>query len=347
MPGKVGDKVTDVFKSVAKPSLKEVDSVKTHRRATSLESSEIIRQKQDRYRMTLNSSVDVEVPSIGLARNEAIVTDKMTNKMTEKKQMKGQKTSEPGLVFDIHEEVDSKEDPEYSNILSKLANLSTSFKNSFSTGFFQRDHGTKGDSNGENNMNQQKSIAISNEQDEYRDLLDDENDVISRTLKLEMRQDANESLSSKEDTRQDDFLIGDIEEKRRYQEKQLSEERSDKKMQNRLISPSDSALEKAEKSKTLETPWPTAIDNVAELVAQDGELNSLPVSLPSAGEASMRNHPEGDAIVQSKTDNCTRHLVIESKKEKEDNAFTNSYVTNDKKIDAQQDDIDRLSFNSR
>ena len=344
------EKVADNGKSVSDAQLlvEEMSSVKTHRRATSLESSEIIRQKKDRFKMALSNSIDFNVHSPGLIRNEAIKTDRQNQKPQNfKKPIEEQKTEGTDRAFDMQEEMDSKENPDYSNILSKLANISTSFKNSISTGFFQREHESRGDNRVDANKVQQEIDGHDNE-DEYRDLLDNENDRIGRTSKLEMQQDVIDYSSNKEVVRRNECLVEDVISKKEFSRGQASSEKSGKIVQKvDTIMPLDSALEGTEDLVKLEAPCPLTADRDVE-VQQKIELNAMTAAPSPAGLTSMPNHFEDKYVPGSDTSKSTHSSKVERAKETVDSNATSSSISNDKRRDLdKQDDIDQLSINSR
>ena len=320
MPKKISDKAdkaADFITSVnpRRTLPEEVKSVMTHRRATSLESSDIIRQKQDRHRNSLDYRIDCEVNPSGSAAIDATKTDRRSEAID--KQADELKNKETDRSFDMNEEVDSKEDPEYSNILSKLANISTSFKSSLSMGFFQRDQKRKGDSVGE---------TVSDQHDydnDYKDLLDDENDVISRTSKLEMQQDVGGPLND--------------EEGRQFYENHTSNKDGEKVSKNeKTLRLSHNAVE--ETSRVVETESLRLKNKDGDLkMKQNDELHAVAVL---NGKSSMIVE---DTRTKDGSNKTTHPAVGERVKETENY----SIVDNSKMGANNQDDIDRLSVNSR
>ena len=328
--------------SVAKPSEREGSSIKSHRRATSLESSEIIRKKQDLYGLASSNAVDFEVPSFGLARNEKAKSEETGRKINISSKKADQKELErksDNSVFEMDEEIDSKENPEYTNILSKLANLGTSFKSSFSTGFFQRDQGTREDDIDERNARQQVI-----DQDDCKSLIDDENDVFNRTTKLEMRQDTDDSLTSKWNTNYPDTFN----EEKGLDENSVRSRTSSANFERMLqrgdaLSPNESRLEKLESAMKLKTPPPTPADSAVE-PERNGALSPNDMDLSSAGFKTKLNQLEKEALAESEVEGILPSAKDESSEEIGDSDMLNSGILNDF---IKQDDTDRLSVNSR
>jgi len=306
------DKTAEFSSSVnaRRPLPMEVKSAMTHRRATSLESSEIIRQKLDRHKNGLESHIDCEVNPSGSHGIDATRSDR-------RNEVIGKQANElNSKETDMNEEVDSKEDPEYSNILSKLANLSTSFKSSLSMGFFQRDEKRKGDSIGE---------AVSGQHDDsndYKDLLDDENDVISSTSKLEMQQGVIESLNDEKG-------------RQFYKNHTADKDGKNVSKNENTMYPSHNAVEETSRVVEIEAPLPTNKDSDLRMKHSD-ELHAMAV-LNGKSNIIVENTRTGGDV-----DKTTHPTIAERVKEIE-----NCSIVDSSKMDtSNQDDIDRLSVNS-
>lgn len=320
--------------------------VKSHRRATSLESSEIVRQKQDRYGITSKNLTEFEVPSFGLKRMEAVVIDKSNsgiedNVTGQSKNYDGRKTQEIDNRFEV-EEVESKENADYTGILTKLANLSTSFKTSFSTGLFNREHEVK-ESIGKDQLN----VQPVGEQDDFQILVDDESSVFDRTSKLEMKQELNEQSRNEEyvkpvNTLRSEISISGIDACCRS--RLTSEDFDNMLLQGDTLTPNENDL-KFDDVMKLKTPPPTPADNAVE-EGINSASNMADVGLISEGLKSklyqLENHelPEGDAHSSVAFPHAEGSLVGEVSED-------NHVLQIMSKDIVKQDDGDGYSINSR
>ena len=186
-----------------------VTDVKAHRRATSLGSSEIVKHKRDIYGIDQDLSSNFEVPSFSPKyKSEQDLGKTESTKYTSFDDMKNgsndvtSKTENDNVKREINrfesiDHDDSVENSDYTNILSKLATLSTSFKSSFTTGFLQR-----GPSKDKENLSpvsgpvntqfQIKTEGLSSgkkDDDDVASLVEDDNNSFMRTAKLEMSEE--------------------------------------------------------------------------------------------------------------------------------------------------------------
>ena len=140
-----------------------------------MESSEIIRHKRDLYGYDPQVPNDFEVPSFGLNQKQSTSAENVGANRNSSKRLQNNVTSPLGV------------NPDYTNILSKLVNLSTSFKTSITSGFGQNSNGNK-----ENEIVSKDQIDVSNENDDVDSLFEDEEDVFTARTKLEMREESRE-----------------------------------------------------------------------------------------------------------------------------------------------------------
>lgn len=240
----------------------------------------------------------------------------------------------------MDEEVESKENPEYTSILSKLANLSTSFKTSFTTGIFQREQGVK-----ESAGVERPSTDEADQQDDLKSLLDDESDVFNRTSKLEMG-DHNDSLTNQAlqvITHDGDevTLIGNDTASRR----RSSEDFDRVLVKGEALSPRDNSFEKLESVLKLKTPPPTPADG-----AEDGEDNGAShradMSLQSAGLESKLDQLEKEALAEYEPDVRSHLAKTEDVLVSERIGYSNMLNDGTEYL-SKPEDADRISINSR
>ena len=183
--------------------------VKAHRRAISLGSSEIVRHKRDVYGIDQDPSSNFEVPSCSRKdKSEQDFGKTESTKYTSFDDMKNgsdnvtSKNENDNLKREISrsesiDHDDSVENSDYTNILSKLATLSTSFKSSFTTGFLQRGPSKDKEdpsqvSDPVNAQFQIKTEGLSigkKDDDDVASLVEDDNNSFMRTAKLEVSEE--------------------------------------------------------------------------------------------------------------------------------------------------------------
>eukprot|EP00795_Rhopilema_esculentum_P009186 gene9186-16860_t len=152
------------------------NNVKAHRRATSLESSEIIRHKRDLYGYDPQVPNDFEVPTFGINQKQSTSAENVGATRIASKRVQNSVTRPLGV------------NPDYTNILSKLVNLSTSFKTSITSGFGQNSNVNKEDEI----VPEKYQIDVSNENEDVDSLFEDEEDIFTARTKLEMREESRE-----------------------------------------------------------------------------------------------------------------------------------------------------------
>lgn len=202
------------------------NDLKAHRRATSLGSSEIIKHKQNIYGTEPDPTSNFEVPSfsrkdkedpyLGTSDNSKYMSfDHIKNGSsdvtlkTENDNLKREISRSESIDND-----DSVESSDYTNILSKLATLSTSFKSSFTAGFLQRgpskdkEDRVSGPGNTQLQMKTESSNSDKKDEEDLASLVEDDNNGFMRTAKLEMSEEIVDNTSTDSPRNTDDAQPG-------------------------------------------------------------------------------------------------------------------------------------------